>query len=51
MNGKAIYGAGRVQIDVRRFRRENVGFVFQAHNLIPFLPSSRHWTTSPWPCS
>lgn len=37
MNGKAIYGAGRVQIDVRRFRRENVGFVFQAHNLIPFL--------------
>jgi putative ABC transport system ATP-binding protein len=37
MNDKAIYGAGRVQIDVRRFRRENVGFIFQSHNLIPFL--------------
>jgi len=37
MNDQAIYGAGRVQIDVRRFRRENVGFIFQSHNLIPFL--------------
>ncbi|MBP6491290.1 MAG: ABC transporter ATP-binding protein [Chromatiaceae bacterium] len=37
MNGQAIFHNGRVQIDVRRFRRENVGFVFQAHNLIPFL--------------
>ncbi len=39
MNGKAIYREGRVNIDVRRFRRENVGFIFQGHNLIPF-PSS-----------
>jgi putative ABC transport system ATP-binding protein len=37
MNGKAIFRAGRVNIDVRRFRRENVGFIFQSHNLIPFL--------------
>jgi putative ABC transport system ATP-binding protein len=37
MNGKAIYGGGRVRIDVRRFRRENLGFIFQSHNLIPFL--------------
>ncbi len=37
MNGKAIFHNGRVHIDVRRFRRENVGFVFQSHNLIPFL--------------
>ncbi len=37
INGKAIYRDGRISIDVRRFRRENVGFIFQAHNLIPFL--------------
>jgi len=37
MNGKAIYRDGRVNIDVRRFRRETIGFVFQSHNLIPFL--------------
>lgn len=37
LNGKVIYRDGRVNIDVRRFRREKVGFIFQAHNLIPFL--------------
>jgi putative ABC transport system ATP-binding protein len=37
MNGKDIYRGGRISIDVRRFRRENIGFIFQAHNLIPFL--------------
>lgn len=37
MNGKDIYRDGRINIDVRRFRRENIGFIFQAHNLIPFL--------------
>lgn len=24
-------------LDARRFRRENVGFIFQGHNLVPFL--------------
>ena len=28
---------GRTLVDVRRFRRENIGFVFQHQNLIPFL--------------
>ena len=37
MNGKDIYRDGRMRIDVRRFRRENIGFIFQGHNLIPFL--------------
>lgn len=37
MNGKDIYRDGRSSIDVRRFRRENVGFIFQGHNLIQFL--------------
>ena len=37
VNGKDIYRDGHISIDVRRFRRQNIGFVFQAHNLIPFL--------------
>ena len=37
VNGRDIYRDGRIRIDVRRFRRQNIGFIFQAHNLIPFL--------------
>lgn len=37
MNGQKIFDNGWTGIDVRRFRRENIGFIFQAHNLIPFL--------------
>jgi putative ABC transport system ATP-binding protein len=37
LDGKEIYRDGRIDTDVRRFRRENVGFIFQGHNLIPFL--------------
>jgi putative ABC transport system ATP-binding protein len=37
VNGKTIYADGRARLDVRRFRRENIGFVFQGNNLIPFL--------------
>ena len=37
MNGREVYNGGWTGIDVRRFRRENIGFIFQSHNLIPFL--------------
>jgi putative ABC transport system ATP-binding protein len=37
MNGQEVYNQGWTGIDVRRFRRENIGFIFQQHNLIPFL--------------
>ncbi|MBT9445844.1 MAG: ABC transporter ATP-binding protein [Hyphomonadaceae bacterium] len=37
INDKDIYRDGQVRVDARRFRREMIGFVFQAHNLIPFL--------------
>jgi len=37
MNGREVYHDGWAGIDVRRFRRENIGFVFQTQNLIPFL--------------
>jgi putative ABC transport system ATP-binding protein len=37
MNGETLYDGGWKGIDARRFRRENIGFIFQGHNLIPFL--------------
>jgi putative ABC transport system ATP-binding protein len=37
MNGREVYNGGWTGIDVRRFRRENIGFIFQQHTLIPFL--------------
>ncbi|OGT88193.1 MAG: ABC transporter [Gammaproteobacteria bacterium RIFOXYA12_FULL_61_12] len=37
MNGRTIYDNAWTGIDVRRYRREHIGFIFQGHNLIPFL--------------
>jgi len=42
MNGHEVYNQGWTGIDVRRFRRENIGFIFQAHNLIPFLTAQEN---------
>jgi putative ABC transport system ATP-binding protein len=42
MNGQEVYNNGRTGIDVRRFRRENIGFIFQQHNLIPFLTAQEN---------
>ncbi|MBP7676212.1 MAG: ABC transporter ATP-binding protein, partial [Thermoanaerobaculia bacterium] len=42
MLGEPIYRAGRTLVDVRRFRRRNIGFVFQQHNLIPFLSAGEN---------
>jgi len=35
--GESVSRGGRTPVDARRFRRENIGFVFQHQNLIPFL--------------
>ncbi len=32
-----VFSGGVAHVNARRFRRENIGFIFQAHNLIPFL--------------
>ena len=32
-----VFREGRTLVDMRSFRRRKIGFVFQAHNLIPFL--------------
>ncbi|MBI5275882.1 MAG: ABC transporter ATP-binding protein [Burkholderiales bacterium] len=35
--GELLYDNGPTGVDVRGFRRRRVGFIFQQHNLIPFL--------------
>ena len=37
VGGREAWHDGDMGVDDRRFRRENIGFVFQGHNLIPFL--------------
>ena len=33
---------GWAGVDIRRIRREKIGFIFQTHNLIPFLPAKQN---------
>lgn len=37
LNGEVMYADGWKVKDTRKVRRENIGFIFQSHNLIPFL--------------
>ena len=37
IDGQVLYDYGPTGIDVRAFRRRKIGFIFQQHNLIPFL--------------
>jgi putative ABC transport system ATP-binding protein len=37
IGGTCIYEDGWKVRDMRRFRREHLGFIFQSHNLVPFL--------------
>jgi len=37
IGGQLLYDGGPTGIDVRAFRRQRIGFIFQQHNLIPFL--------------
>ena len=37
IGGQPVFDGPRPLADLRRFRRENIGFVFQKSNLIPFL--------------
>ena len=42
VRGREAWRDGKACIDARRFRRENIGFVFQGHNLIPFLTAEEN---------
>ncbi|HVL34201.1 MAG TPA: ABC transporter ATP-binding protein [Burkholderiales bacterium] len=42
VRGRAVWRDGAALVDARRFRRENIGFVFQGHNLIPFLTAEEN---------
>ncbi len=42
-DGETIFQKnGWAGVDIRRIRREKMGFIFQAHNLIPFLPARQN---------
>jgi len=36
-DGQAVYKNGWTGVDLRAMRRKKIGFIFQSHNLIPFL--------------
>jgi putative ABC transport system ATP-binding protein len=37
VKGRDVFADGASRVNARRYRRENIGFIFQSHNLIPFL--------------
>ena len=42
IDGKAVYDEHHSTVDVRKFRRQHIGFVFQKANLIPFLTAAEN---------
>ena len=42
IGGTTVFENHRTLVDVRRFRRQNLGFVFQKANLIPFLTAGEN---------
>ncbi len=42
INGQEVFNHGRRLVDDRAFRRRNIGFIFQQHNLIPFLTAQEN---------
>jgi putative ABC transport system ATP-binding protein len=42
IGGQLLYDNGPTGVDVRAFRRQRIGFIFQQHNLIPFLTAQEN---------
>lgn len=47
LNENLIYNEKWLVDDTRKLRRENIGFIFQSHNLIPFLSVKENVTLVP----
>lgn len=47
LNGSLVYDYKWCISDTRKLRRENIGFIFQSHNLIPFLNVQENVTLVP----
>ncbi len=47
LNGELVYDQKWCIKDTRKLRRENIGFIFQSHNLIPFLNVKENVTLVP----
>ena len=42
IKGQTLYDEGSTGVDVRAFRLRHIGFIFQQHNLIPFLTAQEN---------
>jgi putative ABC transport system ATP-binding protein len=42
LDGEPVYDGEWLRRDLRRLRREKIGFIFQFHNLPPFLDSTEN---------
>jgi putative ABC transport system ATP-binding protein len=40
LEGEAVYDGGWLRSDLRRLRLDKIGFIFQFHNLLPFLDAT-----------
>jgi len=47
LSGECVYDGGWTIPDTRKIRREKIGFIFQSHNLIPFLNVRENITLVP----